>query len=476
VNRKFIQVSIAVLFLITACGQVTGPVTPLATGVFPQNQQGISASTLVLVPSKTPREPRNEPTSTPTAPPNLTPTFDIKNIVTATLAPTAACPEITGNIPINLPGKKEYIPDGKELENEYINPILNYLNGGGDPEELLEKLKTQYGSGEYEMGSRLDVTNDKTNEIIIEYPAFVIYTCRHRQYVIAYQKGAAFASYKILDDLNQNGIPEIFVYSFISNAGIDVEIDEWSGSEFATIGNLGIDGGTQYDIRDENGDGLKEFIFRGGAPGICCEADLNPWRYKSRIYAWNGNSYEEIYEFFDVPQYRFQAIQDADREMVYGNEEIALNLYQGVIFADNLDWWSPEKKYYLDNAINHRFEQPTPTLAPAPTIDSSEYPRLAAYAYYRIMLLHIVQGHESDAGTVYKTLQQKFSNDPFGKPYVEMATVFWDNYQSTHKMYDGCAAAIQYAAEHSEILKPLGSDYHGSQSHAYIPADVCPFR
>jgi hypothetical protein len=46
----------------------------------------------------------------------------------------------------------------------------------------------------------------------------------------------------------------------------------------------------------------------------------------------------------------------------------------------------------------------------------------------------------------------------------------------THKMYDGCAAAIQYAAEHPEILVPLGSDYHGAQAKIYKPEDVCPFR
>ncbi|HSG41626.1 MAG TPA: hypothetical protein VLA72_00590 [Anaerolineales bacterium] len=46
----------------------------------------------------------------------------------------------------------------------------------------------------------------------------------------------------------------------------------------------------------------------------------------------------------------------------------------------------------------------------------------------------------------------------------------------THKMYDGCAAEIQYAVEHPEILVPLGSDYHGSQAKIYEPADVCPFR
>jgi hypothetical protein len=87
-----------------------------------------------------------------------------------------------------------------------------------------------------------------------------------------------------------------------------------------------------------------------------------------------------------------------------------------------------------------------------------------------------VQNQESDATSTYNTLQQEFGNDPFGVPYVEMASVFWEAYQSTHNMYDGCAAAIQYAVEHPEILTPLGSDYHGSQSHIYVPEDVCPFR
>lgn len=96
--------------------------------------------------------------------------------------------------------------------------------------------------------------------------------------------------------------------------------------------------------------------------------------------------------------------------------------------------------------------------------------------YYRSLLIHLVQGHETDASTVYNTLQQKFVSDEYGHPYVEMATAFWDAYQSAHCVYDGSAVAIQYAAEHPKILIPLGSDYHGAQSHRYRPEDVCPFR
>jgi len=57
-----------------------------------------------------------------------------------------------------------------------------------------------------------------------------------------------------------------------------------------------------------------------------------------------------------------------------------------------------------------------------------KYPKLAAYAYYRIMLLQFVQNQESEATTTYNTLQQKFGNDQYTHPYTEMATVFWDVY------------------------------------------------
>jgi hypothetical protein len=57
-----------------------------------------------------------------------------------------------------------------------------------------------------------------------------------------------------------------------------------------------------------------------------------------------------------------------------------------------------------------------------------------------------------------------------------MAIDFMNAYQASHNMTNACGAAIQFAAEHPKILIPLGSDYHGRQSHEYKPEDVCPFR
>jgi hypothetical protein len=171
--------------------------------------------------------------------------------------------------------------------------------------------------------------------------------------------------------------------------------------------------------------------------------------------------------------YRFQAVEDADRATLLGEYDSALSLYQDVIFSDKLDSWSEERALQISARLEVWYGTPTPTAFPE---DKTEYPRLAAYAYYRMVILHTFLSEMEAAQVKYATLQEKFPTGSPGQPYVEMASAFWDAWQSTHKMYDGCAAAIGYAAAHPEILTPLGSDYHGQQSHIYVPADVCPFR
>jgi hypothetical protein len=296
-------------------------------------------------------------------------------------------------------------------------------------------------------------------------------------------------------DLNNNGIPEIILYGINHYGFANMFIFEWDGNEFRSLINMGTDTSTgividavsatsPHKITDTNRDGLKEIVIlydvhetESWPFGIgMYVASQRPLRNQTTTLSWNGQNYVDLTPGNDaMPQYRFQAIQDGDQQTRYGNYPAALSFYQEAIFSDQLEWWSPERREYEVHISTSRI-QAIPTVSPTPIPDKTEYHRLAAYAYYRIMLLHIVQRYESDAGTVYKTLGQKFSDNPYGRSYFEMATAFWDAYQSTHKMYDGCAAAIQYAVEHPEILIPLGSDYHGGYSHTYVPADVCPFR
>ena len=147
-----------------------------------------------------------------------------------------------------------------------------------------------------------------------------------------------------------------------------------------------------------------------------------------------------------------------------------------MIFSNKLGWWTKERRDYEIQSFYDSYSQISPTPLPYPQEDKTEYPRLAAYAYYRMVILHTFLGETDAAQVKYATLREKFPADSPGHPYVEMATDFWDAYQSSGNMYNACAAAIAYADAHPEILVPLGSDYHGAQSHIYVPADVCPFR
>lgn len=437
------------------------------------------------------------PTLTPTASiiplptiPTFTPTFDASTIVTVTPAPKAECPTEDLSVVAKFATPNS---DGS-YEIYRASDILDYLNSGGTSAQLSD-------SGIVEI---IDLTNDGVNEVVYEGLlrfGVSILGCKDGKYQDFLDFGGDSGVNLIkLPDLNKNGTPEIMLSDVVHYGYVDIFIFEWNGDQFRSLINMGkysstddtvvdwvsatwISDTAHHKLKDINGDGLKDIVVvydvHQRAQGVIGGFDIavqRPLRDQTIILSWNGRNFVNIKQGTNDPtQYRFQAIQDGDEQVRYGNYTAALSLYQAAIFDDRLEWWSPERREYELFVLGSQYE-PTPTVYPTPIPDASEYPRLAAYAYYRTMLLHIVQGHESDAGTVHKTLQQKFSSDPYAQSYIEMANAFWNTYQSTHKIYDGCAAAIQYAVEHPEILIPLGSDYHGGYSHTYVPTDVCPFR
>lgn len=479
---------LAGILILTACGQA--PVQTIPTAFLSTETNTIQPVTSTPLPTRTPRERpyQVQPTSTQIPPtplptiPTFTPTFDARTIVTVTPAAKAKCPKEDPDVVA-----KFATPNSDGSYELYRAPeVLDYLNAGGTLDGLQD-------SGLEEIA---DLTGDGLREALYKEFGYSFFGCKDGHYEdVFYFVGDSGARLADVLDLNKNGVPELVLFDIVHYGYVDISIFEWDGQEFRSLIDMGsyspsdppIDwvsfNDEGYQVIDVNGDGLKEIVVMYNvhqqAKGVLGGYDIavqRPLRDQTIILGWNGTNFVNIKQGTnESPQYLFQANQDGDEQTRYGNYAAALAFYQAAIFDSRLEWWSPEKREYELLVLRSQYEL-TPTVYPTTIPDNTEYPRLAAYAYYRIMLLHIVQGYKSDAGTVYKTLQQKFGNDPYGRPYVEMATAFWDAYQSTHKMYDGCAAAIQYAVEHSEILAPLGSDYHGSQSHTYVPADVCPFR
>ena len=459
VNKKFAQIFIAVLFLLTACSQAPTKVKSLATGTATHKQGGISTSTPLQIPSKTPPELRNEPTNTPLPPtllpaiPTFTPSFDATTIVTVTPAQMEEC--------------------SKQSIDEAAQQIVK------EPESVPAPIV-------------MDVTNDGLPEIILSgessdgfgWGSIFIVGCKNSSYIALEEISShEYPSPELwsVQDLNGNGIPEI-VTATRTCGGFGscwvIDILEWNGESFQDLADEQINDEISpllenMEFKDIDDNGTTEIIVSRGLPSHPDNLSDGTWRKYTETYSWNGKAYMQMGSTVSPAQFRFQAIQDGDHEMEKHNYALALHHYQDAIFSDKLEGWSFDRYLYSKNNF---WTSPNSTPVPTPLPDSMEYPSLAAYAYYRIMLIHMIQGYESDAGTVYKTLHQKFENDPYGQPYVEMAATFWDTYQSTSNKYDSCAAAIKYAAEHPDILTPLGSYYHGRQSHFYDPADVCPFR
>ncbi len=463
--KKLFFLFFAISLTLSACGTaftpptqtVTPTVTPTAT------QTPTSTSTITPLPTI----------------PTFTPTFDVSSIVTVTPAEKAECPKEDPSVTSKFANS-----DNNEYYEVY-NPseILDYLNAGG----MLDQLQNS------NLGKVIDVTGDGISEFIYYYGIwrYDILGCKDGIYQDFFNFTGDFGvEVAQILDLNRNGIPEIFLYDVIHYGYVDIYIFEWDGNMFRSLIDAGLDTmdnspidwvyATEYhELINTNGDELKEIIaifdvnqLCGGFGSFC---DGTPLRKQTATLKWNGKNYVIKNMDNSLAQYRFQSIQDGDWQISYGNYEEALSYYKSAVSDKKLEWWSPEREEYERYTYMTQYD-PTPVASPTPIPDPTEYPRLASYAYYRILLLHLAQGQEAEAASTYQTLQETFGTDPYAKPYIDMATAFWESYQSTHKMYDGCAAAIQYAVEHPEILIPLGSDHHGWQSHNYVPADVCPFR
>jgi hypothetical protein len=467
--KKFLSLIFAISLTLSACGTVsTQPTPPAQTGT----------PTITATTTQTPT-----PTITPLPTiPTFTPTFDVSTIVTVTPAEKAECPQKTSYHEILLP---QPVNEGSYPSGDIIQPILNFLNSGGDIEYLIIKLKEVYTTYSPRIIS-VDITNDKNPEIILDgvinedqpYSQDHILTCIDGQFVnldVIPDRWGSRPSFQccisFIEDLNSDGVPEIITGYGYGSGGSFYDIYGWDGFILKRIAGFEASTFSDEKIETANHNGLKKLI-------VISKDSMEVFRHfdktiRDRIITleWNGENFV-ILENYLSPKFRFQAIQDADIAVINGDFHKAFSSYQETIFSDTLGWWSLSS-YKQQFQAGYWGSEATPITV---TLDPAEYPSLAVYAYYRIVLLHLVQGQDAEAASTYQTLQDTFGSNQYAAPYIEMATAFWEAYQSTQKMYDGCAAAIQYAVEHPEILIPLGSDYHGWQAKIYEPADVCPFR
>ena len=414
----------------------------------------------------------------------ITPALVPTETVIATPMAKLQCPQEN---PKNEPPNFEQM----ETENNYSsmgNAYLRYLNSGGMVDNLDDKWKPAYS---------IDLTGDNMPELIVQELQpwhLFIYSCKNGKYQslpISYETGRAeYPKVIKISDANRNGKPEIITLVSRRTMGVSgYDIFEWDGQKFSSIVyyppesfSQDISGGTpliELQVIDLDASGTDELVWKWEEPLWTTYQQGLPLRKYTSIYEWNNNQFIFKKGELAPPEYRFQAVQDGDRATLSGEYGKAFSFYQQAISSDELDWWSLERRNYEQSEFPAIRPTPLPSILP----DPNEYPNLAAYSWYRILLLNVVLGKTTDAKSVLDTLNNEYPIEQAGGIYTELANKFWKRYNAEKDIGSACERAITFANQYPEqVFKYIGyyyegsNDYHGDDSHFFFPQYICPFQ
>lgn len=485
-KRIFIVLLFSILLL--GCVAQRQENVPLVTSTPTANREVLTVPILSITASPV-ATVTPQPSITPSLFPTKisTPTSNFQNILQVIFSPDprAICPLGSASeiaIPTELPLNN----------NDFERTIENILNSGG-VEQLVRRLSSENSTNfRYE-----DLTNDGVRELIIRnwhdyYGDLTVFGCKNEKFVNLLTISSDLEQppgINVIQDLNGNGVKELVVDIVGSHCCTGVMVYEWNGLRFESLvktwsvdytsGKLEstdmaeLEGVAQASVVDIDSNDTFELLLDGGAPsytGGWTGID-GPWRKEKVIYMWNKENYVWFSQKYYPPNFRFEAIQDGDTETQRGDYDSALKSYQAAIFDDKLKSWTQE--VWRDISQNQDPENLRyPDVEKMP-FNQNEYDQLSAYARYRIMIIYLKQGWESDAETVYQSLIEIYPQGSSGYPYSELANEFWNEFQISHDLILSCNQAINYATKYPEILEPLGS--HGLFDKFYEPEDICPF-
>ena len=386
---------------------------------------------------------------------------------------------------ISLPDK---LP---ENETDFENTILDLLNSGG-----IEQLMSHYKQGNM---TYKDVTNDQVKELIISglypRPSLFVFGCKDGQFIdlLKIPPGEeGNPEVLAIKDMNKDGKLELVIDMLACRYCKGAQIYEWNGESFDSLVKswyfddivtnsiqfndiADFAGSTDISIADIDHDGFDELVLDGGTPsGLAAMSGWEgPWRKQKMIYKWNGQAYVWFSQLYYPPKFRFEAIQDGDIQTARGDYDDAIKSYQAAIFETDLKSWDFDIWHNLvvENDEKRIFGYPDLKTMP---FNQKEYQQLSSYARYRMFLIYLKREWMSDARTIFTTMQEKFPQGDPGYPYLQMATIFWEEYQSSHDLNQSCSKVIEFIKENKDTLDPLNSGSLWEKT--YYPEDVCPYR
>ncbi len=433
-----------------------------------------------------------------------TPTYDPMSTPPATPALPPPCPAVNPELGLGSLTISSLANYGDRYPPpDLSDPVVRFLNMGGSPDTFIQVVQQVNP----ELALLSDLTNDGQPELILNTGVLSILGCspsgsKEFEVLGQFVDDIDLVPPEILaiQDLNLDSFPELLLtsraFGGLSTTYL-LQVRAWDGQAFSSVPVLPpsypyrsqaeldfldfqgeLWGITYHAGRVELGDvdqnGTTEFIIHSGIPGHPNLAASGTWRRATDVFTWNGKAFVLLHSEIEPAVYRFQAAHDADQAVLLGDYERALLLYQEVISSDRLAGWSPELYDQLLELVEaYAIGLPTPTPLPASAEETSH---LTAYAYFRTLVLHALQGDEQEAQIVYDALIEQFPAGQPGYASAELATAFWQAYLSTHEVGQACTQALDAIGDSTEdILYWLDGNFHGRQAPRYSPLDLCPF-
>ena len=439
---------------LTACsvGQVV-PETPIPPSSTERDRY--QAATLTKTPTKT--LPPGPPTFTPSASP--IPGFTLAESITPFPAytpipnPTAAPPTLAP--PKSCPPTNQGVPTGSLqalLENwgpfsrDLVSAYLDYLNSGGTIDNLPSVAQPALVQ---------DLTADGVPEIVIRSDYLDILGCKEGKYVVLFEvlpsAGVEPPRIWIMQDANANGVPELVVLTdSATQAGRQFSVIEWGRGRFRS--EIAPSMGDNFrpsaasgafasvvvtpKFSDVDGDGHLELVFHSGIPVWTIKCDFLPWREQDVIFEWDGTFYVPYQILYTAPTYRFQAVQDGDEYSLFGQYDNAIKSYEDAITNKKLDWWTEDRRNAESTRCNDELAGVTPEVV-SPSQDPNEYPVLAPYSRFRIMLIQAITGDEDAVRQTFDALRATYQPDTPAGASTLMALEFIDKFRSTREYSRG---------------------------------------
>ncbi len=364
--------------------------------------------------------------------------------------------------------------------------VLDFLNAGGNPEQL---------KGFYRATIQ-DLNNDTAPEVIlIDFNPvetyIMMFTCRNGKYgevTFPDEIGTFEMNIMAVKDNNKNGFPEVFVKDIgcLAVRCGALYVVEWDGNKFVQrINDPGYRGYAPMDepqdayLSDVDHDGIAELIWRGElAPSWHADRwEFYPQRLATHTFKWDGENYTAQMVEYGPPDFRFQAVQDGDRYSEAGIYEKALEAYQKAITSSALKWWTEDLYNYTVAPYGIGPCAENLSACPTPTANPNERPVLSAYASFRKMLVHLLMNDSVRAESTYQNLLTSHPDGTPGYKVSQMATLFWEEYQSTRSLESACNKFINNMKANPDILTLLtGSDNGQGINYENDPGRVCPFK